>query len=183
MGNVVVYGSDFMAFSAAARAAVFTDNVILISPSPIAKLGGIGTIGGQNYFDIRKWNNKLVQKGSFQLLFNQFGQFYNTDTVANYLNSFLTNSSLNVTIYHCYDITSVNTATNPYRITSVTIRSITRNTTGNIVFTGATQTITGDIFIDASVEGRLARTVNSAVTTGRYDWPSNTLDTVEQGTN
>lgn len=183
MGNVVVYGSDFMAFSAAARAAVFTDNVILISPSPIAKLGGIGTIGGQNYFDIRKWNNKLVQKGSFQLLFNQFGQFYNTDTVANYLNSFLTNSSLNVTIYHCYDITSVNTATNPYRITSVTIRSITRNTTGNIVFTGATQTITGDIFIDASVEGRLARTVNSAVTTGRYDWPSNTLDTVEQETN
>ena len=185
MGNVVVYGSDFMAFSAAASAARFTDNVILISPSPIAKLGGIGTIGGQNFFDTRPWgqDKKQVQKGTFKQLLDLYGQFYNTDTMANYLSNYLTSSSLNVTIYHCYDITSVTTVSNPYRISAVTIKSISRNSAGNIVWGTSTQTITGDIFIDASVEGRLARTVNSAVTTGRYDWPSNTLDTVEQGTN
>ncbi len=74
MGNVVVYGSDFMAFSAAASAARFTDNVILISPSPIAKLGGIGTIGGKNYFDIRDLNGAIFQKGTFKLLFDLYGQ-------------------------------------------------------------------------------------------------------------
>lgn len=58
MAHTVVYGGGFAAVAAAAKAASNASNktVVLIVPYPTAKLGGIATIGGQNYWDTRGWN-------------------------------------------------------------------------------------------------------------------------------
>lgn len=46
---------------------------------------------------------------------------------------------------------------------------------------GATETLNATVFIDASNEGRLARRVNTACTTGRFDWPAQYLSSGEIG--
>ena len=182
MANIVVYGSGWAGIAAAAKAARFAPDatVHLISPYPVAKLGGISTIGGQNFIDLRKYNGKLVQGGSFGDWYSYLGnrQYYNTDSFASYLNTYLTQYS-NIRIHHKYDIESVVTATNPYRITYITIRSISRNSSNIIVWGNSTDTIPCNMVIDASDEGRIARTVNSAVITGRFDWPSAKVTSTE----
>lgn len=76
----------------------------------------------------------------------------------------------NVTVYYGYDICSFNTASNPYRISQVTIKKITRNsTTGFLQWSTGTHTLSGTVFIDASDDGRLTRLVNFGGTVGRYD--------------
>lgn len=67
MADIVVYGSGLQGCAAAAKAAGNAPNksVVLIIPDPAGTLGGLGTIGGQNFFDIRKWNNNLVTVGTF----------------------------------------------------------------------------------------------------------------------
>lgn len=186
MANIIVYGSGWAGIAAAAKAAHYAPSVAvhLISPYPVAKLGGISTIGGQNYIDLRKWkrNNveKVVQGGSFEDWYNHLGkvQYYNTDSFAAYLYAYLIQYN-NITVHHNKDIKSIATATNPYRITSVTLGNISRNSSGIVVWGTSTQTLACDMIIDASDEGRIARTVNSAVITGRYDWPSTLLTSTE----
>ena len=40
--------------------------IMLINPVPVPKLGGISTVGGQNFWDTRKWDakRKFPYKGS-----------------------------------------------------------------------------------------------------------------------
>ncbi len=181
MAHTVVYGGGFAAVAAAAKAASNASNktVVLIVPYPTAKLGGIATIGGQNYWDTRGWNGTHPQRGTFAYWYGETGSFYNTDTMASLLHSNLAKYS-NVVIRYCFDVTSVVTATSPFRITAVNLKNIYRDTDGNIKWGTTTSVEYGTIFIDASEEGRLARIVNSAVTTGRYDWPINYLDNIEK---
>lgn len=185
MGNIIVYGSGWAGIAAAAKAARFAPNaeIHLISPYPVAKLGGISTIGGQNYIDLRKYNGTPVQGGSFGDWYSSLGskQYYNTDTMASNFATYLNNYS-NITVYHRKDIKSVTTANSPYRITGVTLQSITRGSNGIIAWSGTTSTLTCDMFIDASDEGRIARTVNAATITGRYDWPASRLASSEANT-
>ena len=60
MADIVVYGGSFAGVAAAAKAASKAPNktVALIVPDTSGMLGGIGTAGGQNYFDIRRYNNE-----------------------------------------------------------------------------------------------------------------------------
>jgi len=183
MGNIIVYGSGWAGIAAAAKAARFAPNaeIHLISPYPVAKLGGISTIGGQNFIDLRKYNDTPVQGGSFGDWYDTLEekQYYNTDDMADDFADYLDQYS-NITVHHMCDIKNVTTASSPYRITGVTIQGVVRNSTGYVVWSGSTSTLNCDVIIDASDEGRIARTVNSAVTVGRYDWPAVLLESTEK---
>ena len=55
MADILIYGEGFQAVAAAAKAAnnALTKSILVVVPSPVPKLGGIATIGGQNYWDTR----------------------------------------------------------------------------------------------------------------------------------
>ena len=90
--DIVVYGGGFAGVAAAAKAAANTASnktIALIVPDPVdhngngSCLGSIGTIGGQNYFDIRKdANEELVTKGTFNWWHTKLGQHYSVDEMA-----------------------------------------------------------------------------------------------------
>ena len=92
--DIVVYGAGFAGVAAVAKAASNSPNaeIALIVPDPVPHngsgscLGGLGTIGGQNFFDIRKWNFDLVTKGSFSWWYRG-GQHYGVDDMAALLQS------------------------------------------------------------------------------------------------
>lgn len=191
MADIVVYGGSFAAAAAASKAADNAPNksVVVIIPDPVtssgSSFGSIGTIGGQNCFDIRNWTKNGITdnpiKGSFSWWYSTQKQFYNTDQMAAQIKNDVTKYS-NVTVYYGYDIQGVSTANNPFRITQVSIRNINRNSSGVVVWGSSTKTISGSVFIDASDDGRLARVSNFGGTVGRYDWPANYLDSDERGT-
>lgn len=186
MADIVVYGGSFSAAAAASKAAAQAPNksVVVIIPDPVtstgSSFGSIGTIGGQNFFDTRSYKGHYVTEGSFSWWYSLSGQFYNVDSMAARLKNDVTKYS-NVTVYYGYDICSFSAAGSPYRITQLTIKSISRNSSGVVVWGTSTATVTGTVFIDASDDGRLARIANSACTVGRYDWPANRLDPDERG--
>lgn len=186
MADIVVYGGSFAAAAAAAKAAANAPNktVAVIIPDPVSStgssFGSIGTVGGQNCFDVRNWNGDNPVKGTFSWWISRWGQFYGVDQMANQLKNDVIKYS-NLTVYYGYDIKSFASAGNPYRITQVTICSVSRNSAGIIAWGGTTQIITGTVFIDASDDGRLARIANFGGTVGRYDWPAACLDAEERG--
>lgn len=177
MPNIVIYGGGPQAVAAAAKAAAQAtgSTVYVISPDPTGKLGSIATTGGQNYWD----TGPAKKGGTFGYWFGLYDAYYNTDTMANQFLSNLTHYS-NIQLRLGYDIYDIAMATNPDRITSVTIRPIYRDSTGVIQWTGSTQVISGLVFIDASEDGKLARLANFAGTTGRLDWPTSDLPSDEQ---
>lgn len=188
MADIVVYGGSFSAAAAAAKAASHapTKKVAVIIPDPVSStgssFGSIGTIGGQNCFDVRNWKGSNPVQGTFSWWFSRWGQFYSTDLMAAQLKNDVTKYA-NVEVYYGYDIKSFSALSSPYRITQVTICSISRNSMGVVVWGNSTATVTGSVFIDASDDGRLARMANFSGTVGRYDWPAQYLDADERGTN
>lgn len=99
--TILVYGGDLPAVSAAAKAAAtaMTETIHLIVPYVPHKLGGIATVGGQNYWD---YVSPLTQQGTFGWLIG-FGIGYNTDDLAAELLKSL-NKYSNIQIHWGYDI-------------------------------------------------------------------------------
>lgn len=184
--DIVIYGGSFAAVAAATRAAAQAPSkkIVVIVPYLFSSdqqiFGSIGTVGGQNYFDTRTKDGELYTKGSFELWYNQFGQFYNTSTMAVQLNKDVIKYS-NITVYRGYDIKTFSALSSPFRLSNVTICSLVRNSSGVIAWGSTTHVVSGTVFVDASDDGRLARIANSAVTVGRYDWPASRLDADERG--
>ena len=194
--SIVVYGSTMAGVAAAAKAAKNANNAVihLIVPDPVDHngngccLGAIGTVGGQNFFDIgwKRVNGEKIYftKGSFKWWSNDGdNQFYSVDDMAALLKSDLTKAEYQgkIQIHYGYDITKVNW-TSPARILSVNLKQIKREeSTGDVVWEDVEKTIYGDVFIAASESGRLTRLSNFGGTVGRYDWPADKLDSDERG--
>ena len=185
--DIVVYGGGFAGVAAAAKAAANTASnktIALIVPDPVdhngngSCLGGIGTIGGQNYFDIRTDSKGLVTKGTFNWWHTKLGQHYSVDEMAALLKADLAKYGSKIKYYYGYDISSVGWDS---RITSLTMKQIKRNpTTGIVEWESVQHTINGTVFIDASESGRLTRRANFGGTTGRFDFPATYLDADEK---
>lgn len=160
--------------------------IAVIIPDPVSStgssFGSIGTIGGQNCFDIRNWNGSNPVQGTFSWWFSRWGQFYNTDLMAAQLKSDVVKYS-NIKVYYGYDIKTFASAQNPTRLTQVTVCNICRDTSGVVVWGNTTEVIPGSVFIDASDDGRLTRLANFSGTVGRYDWPTQYLEPEEIGPN
>lgn len=190
MADIVVYGGGFAGVAAAAKAATNAPNkkIALIIPDPVdhngngSCLGGLGTIGGQNFFDQKKWKDDLPTKGSYAWWSSKgVRQHYNTDEMAALLKSDL--SKYNIDYYYGYDIENIGW-TAPANITQVNLRRLKRDPVSGFVVwesTNSRVSVPGTVFIDASESGRLAQLSNFGGTVGRYDWPTNTLDADERG--
>lgn len=182
--DIVVYGGGLQAVAAAAKAANANSSakVLVIVPYAVPQLGGIATSGGQNFWDVRSWRGKIMQKGTFSWLYS-FGVGYNTDYLSTQLVESLAKYS-NVKIRYSYDVIDYETQSSPFRLTSVIILPIARNTDGYLQWLDTDRIrIESTIFIDASEEGRIARSLNSSVSTGRADWPSSLVTAAERNPN
>ena len=94
--TIVVYGATMAGVAAAAKAAKNAPSatIHLIVPDPVdyngngCCLGAIGTVGGQNFFDIG-WKDVLARtyytNGSFKWWCGQMGQHYNVDAMSDLL--------------------------------------------------------------------------------------------------
>ena len=127
MANIIIYGGGFQAAAAVSKAASQAGNaqIYVIIPYPVSDtskaFGSIGTLGGQNFFDVRHWNGSFPYRGSFEWWYSQGSSFYNTEAMAARLTTDVTKYS-NVQVFYGYDIFSFSTAASPYRITQVTIK-------------------------------------------------------------
>ena len=194
--TIVVYGATMAGVAAAAKAAKNAPSatIHLIVPDPVdyngngCCLGAIGTVGGQNFFDIG-WTDVLARtyytNGSFKWWCGQMGQHYNVDAMSDLLKRDLTKAEYGgrIKIHYAYDITGIGWESS--HITEVRLKRIFRDTDGTVKWDekADTLTIAGDVFIDASESGRLTRMSNFGGTVGRYDWPASLLDSDERGSN
>ena len=89
--DIVIFGNGMHAVFAACKAAseAPAKSVALIVPDVSGKLGGLASVGGQNYCDVSPWNGQVVTKGSFNWYLNKAesdpyytGRGYNTDDLA-----------------------------------------------------------------------------------------------------
>ena len=194
--TIVVYGATMAGVAAAAKAAKNAPSatIHLIVPDPVdyngngCCLGAIGTVGGQNFFDIG-WKDVLARtyytNGSFKWWCGQMGQHYNVDAMSDLLKRDLTKAEYGgrIKIHYAYDITGIGWESS--HITEVRLKRIFRDTDGTVKWDEKADTLTnaGDVFIDASESGRLTRMSNFGGTVGRYDWPASLLDSDERGSN
>ena len=185
MANIIVYGSGWAGIAAAAKAAKNARGatVHLISPYPDSRLGGISTIGGQNFIEVREWNKteelpgEIVQGGSFLEWYKFFHEvkYYNTNAMAIYLKAYVAGPNSNVVIHDCTDISDIITAKNPHRVIGIHLRKIAKDNNGLVVWANGVDYLPCDIVIDASDDGKIARNVCPNIITGRFDWPEEFL--------
>lgn len=203
--KVVVYGADLQGVFAAAKAAAeltssaANGKVALIVPYPKTRyknasgywvedylLGGIMTAGGLNnwddsgYFKSKNPSQTAVQKGSYFYYRTSLGLGFDRIALSDKCKASMTNG--NVTIFYGQDIYTFTAGGAPYKISSVTISPISRDSQGRVVWTNtATKTtLNASVFIDASTDGRIARKVNTACTVGRYCWPTQYLKEADE---
>lgn len=180
--DIVVYGGGFAGCAAArnAAAAAVGKKVLLIIPEPVDKPGGLGTVGGQNFADIRLWQGGLVTQGSFGRWFENSGQFYGTEKMAKIIRDDLQQFK-NIEIMYSSDIKGADVTDGLIR--ELKISPIARNSEGRVLWGSGEKNIRGRVFIDASDDGRLARFTETALSIGRQDWPKELLPKDEQGRN
>lgn len=179
--GIVVYGGGFPGVAAAAKAARLSPKtpVTLIVPDPVSKLGGIGTTGGQNFFDRRRWKGADPCRGSFAWWCSG-GQFYRADTMASRLAADLSQYPNLRVLYGC-DICGVTFSGTPARIDELQLKNVIRSTDGCVEWGGFCQSVSGSVFVDASADGRLVRALPFTGSVGRGDWPADRLDNDERG--
>lgn len=173
--DIVVYGSGVAAVAAALKAKAASKNkrVALIAPTSI---GGLATIGRQNYWDCRlasAYTHEKYQMGTFADWFGDYKKFYDTNSL--YSTMLISLVEAGVTICHVSDITSVTVSNG--KITSVRYKIVERDSDGFEYWSdGDADTLTAPIWIDASDDGRLSRLADpNSVISGRADWPADKI--------
>ena len=179
--DIVVYGGGLAGCAAARNAAAAAPDkrVLLIVPEPVHALGGLGTVGGQNFADIRLWRNQLVTQGSFGRWFTENGQFYSIRGLAETIKKDLSQFS-NLKVMYSFDITSLEAAGE--KIKGLKLAALEREESGRVVWRKERRIVNGQVFIDASYDGRLSRLAGAPLTVGRQDWPPEYLPEDEQKT-
>lgn len=177
--DIVVYGGGLAGCAAARNAAAAAPDkkVLLVVPEPVHALGGLGTVGGQNFADIRLWQNQLVTQGSFGRWFTESGQFYSTRGLAEIIKKDLSQFP-NLSVMYSFDIISLEAAGD--KINGVKLAAIAREENGRVVWRKKGRTVKGQVFIDASDDGRLSRLAGAPLTVGRQDWPLHYLPEEER---
>lgn len=179
--DIVILGGGFDGCAAARSAAVAEPEkqVLLVVNDPVAELGGLGTVGAQNFTDIRNWQGQVVTQGSFGRWLARAGQFYDPDRMSEILKEDLAQFP-NIKISYGYDLESL--VMEQDLIKEINLRNIQRNQEGYIVWGEERKRVKGKVFIDASMDGRLTRLAGNSVTVGRADWPEEYLPNEEQTT-
>ncbi|MEG6523095.1 FAD-dependent oxidoreductase [Desulfotomaculum sp. 1211_IL3151] len=179
--DVVILGGGFDGCAAARSAAAAAPDrkILLVVSEPVQELGSIGTVGGQNFTDIRLWKGQLVTQGSFGRWYSKAGQFYNNQRMAQIIQEDLSQFP-NITILYGYDLFDLKLKGDEIR--EITLKPISRNDQGVVDWGDQEKKIAGQVFIDASVDGRLTRLSDNQLSVGRGDWPEEYLPPDERGT-
>ena len=152
--DIVVYGGTVAGVAAAAKAAgnlkgIRDKKIALIIPDPVDHngngvcLGGLATVGGQNYFDQRNWSRDGLPdvhpaQGTYAWWSdNGKQQFYGVKNLADTMKQDLAKYGSMISYYYGYDITGIGWANG--KITSVDLKQIKRDaTTGVVVWENTT---------------------------------------------
>lgn len=170
--DIVIYGGGFSACAAAIAAATAApeQEIIMVIPYPEKQLGGIGTLGGQNFLDLRFWQNTFPTKGSLYRWYQKEGRFYNVASLARTLEQEITSQG-NVKLLFGREISKVKTSAG--KISSLLLGRIQREKDGRLAWReGQNEKLAAKVYIDASESGRLARLAGAAASVGRFDWPA-----------
>lgn len=181
--DIVIYGGSFAGCAAARTAAALAPgkSVLLVVPGAIPALGGIGTVGGQNFFDVWYWRGGLPAGGSFARWFAEGGQFYHPGRMAATLRADLARHP-NIHILWCYDVVEVEPPGREGPLGGLTLREVVPDSQGVPRWGRGALRVRGRVFVDASEDGRLARLAGEVTTTGRADWPQAYLEGGEGST-
>ncbi|MDX9872760.1 MAG: FAD-dependent oxidoreductase [Clostridia bacterium] len=177
--DAVIYGGGFAGCAAANSAASLAPGkkILLIIPEPVNLPGGLGTIGGQNFTDIRYWRERLVTQGSFGLWFNQAGQFYNTEDMAGIIKKDLDRHP-GLRIIYGHDLKDVKVKKGQ-GISRLKLVPVEKNSEGLLEWKSGQLLVRGAVYLDASDDGRLSRLAGVPLAVGRQDWPTRYLDSEE----
>lgn len=117
--DILVYGGSFTGVAAAITAASVNPSASILLVNPQTALGSIGTVGGQNYMDVRSWpgdphaylwnkgwQRPYVTMGTYDRIFAKTDRAYNTDEAAALLEA-MVREHPNVTIVHDTDVVAV----------------------------------------------------------------------------
>ena len=146
--DIVVYGGTVAGVAAAAKAAgnlkgIRDKKIALIIPVPVDHngngvcLGGLATVGGQNYFDQRNWSRHGLPdvhpaQGTYAWWSdNGKHQFYGVKNLADTMKQDLAKYGSMISYYYGYDITSVSWGNG--KISSVNLKQIKRDASTGIV--------------------------------------------------
>ncbi|SMB90021.1 FAD dependent oxidoreductase [Thermanaeromonas toyohensis ToBE] len=180
--DIVIYGGGLAACAAAWKAASFASDkrVALVVPYIARQYGGLATVGGQNFWDVRYWSRdgRLPQGGSFAHWFYHTGPFYSPAELAKLIAKELEKLPNLVTLWGL-DITAVYADAKGERLRALALRSLERGPEGYVHWKGKEKLLKAKQFIDASEDGRLSFLSGSGVTVGRADWPAVLLPEVE----
>jgi len=175
--DIVVYGGGLAGCAAAWKAGRTAPDrqVVMVVPYPEVRYGGLATVGGQNFWDLRCWNRdgSLVQGGSFAPWLEAAGPFYSPEELADRIAADLGRLP-NLDTYWATDITAVHKDWRG-RIQALALRRLERDASGVVAWGDGRKVLTAPIFIDASEDGRLSRLAEAGVTVGREDWPAEFL--------
>ncbi|OIQ55254.1 FAD dependent oxidoreductase [Moorella thermoacetica] len=175
--DIVVYGGGLAGCAAAWKAAVAAPDkrVALVVPYPGREYGGLATVGGQNFWDLRYWarDGRLAQGGSFANWLKAVGPFYRPSDLAARVAADLERLP-NLDTYWAMDITAVQKDRRG-RLRALALRELQRDAAGTIAWGSGKKILAAPLFVDASEDGRLSRLSQAGVTVGRADWPAELL--------
>ncbi len=175
--DIAVYGGGLAGCAAAWKAAATAPDkqVVLVVPYPEGEYGGLATVGGQNFWDLRYWNRdgRLAQGGSFAHWLAATGPFYRPADLAAQIAADLGRLP-NLQTYWAMDITALQKDRRG-RLRALALRDLQRDAAGSVVWGRGRRILTASIFVDASEDGRLSRLSAAGVTVGRADWPGEFL--------
>ena len=175
--DVIIFGGGFGGCAAAVTAAGVSPEISVLLVVQETVPGGLGTVGGQNFFDVRLWRDELISGGSFSRWYRRLGQFYSTAEAAELLAAELATYE-NITVLYSKDLEAVQGRKG--RIKALSLREIVRGREGAIGWGDKKKTVRGNVFVDASEEGRLARLAGVSLVKGRGDWPEELLPAEER---
>ncbi|WP_216363910.1 MULTISPECIES: FAD-dependent oxidoreductase [unclassified Neomoorella] len=175
--DIVVYGGGLAGCAAAWKAAATAPDrtVVLVVPYPEHEYGGLATVGGQNFWDVRYWarDGRLAQGGSFAHWFKAVGPFYRTADLSAQIAADLGRLP-NLHTYWAMDITAIQKDRRG-RLKTLALRELQRDAAGTVIWGEERLILAATIFVDASEDGRLSRLSHAGVTVGRADWPADLL--------
>lgn len=160
--EVLIYGGSFSGVAAARAILHERPETRILIVVPQSRLGEIGTVAAQNYWDARERPETYV-RGTFKVLFDRFGRGYAPEEMAGFLASLLASHP---TIHIRYDSDIAGIRATGGRIESVGIQAFSPDE--------PIATVTAKLWIDASFNGRLLRLAQFTGVTGRNDFTDET---------
>lgn len=148
--DIVVYGGGLAGCAAAWKAACAAPDkrVVMLVPYPEARYGGLATVGGQNFWDLRYWkrDGSLVQGGSFAEWLAATGPFYSPDALAERIAADL-GGLANLETYWATDISAVY-KDREGRLQALALQRLERDDNGAVVWAASRA---GDVNSGSSV--------------------------------